>query len=150
MSPLCENFLSIDQLDQMEPFYPLKVYVCKNCFLVQLSEYVTPENIFSEYAYFSSYSDTWLKHCKNYTELMIERFHLTSRSKVVEIGSNDGYLLQYFIQRGIPTLGVEPAKNVAKVAVEKGIPTISDFFGMNLAQTLEQQGGADLLLGNNV
>jgi hypothetical protein len=135
----------------MEPFYPLKVYVCNNCFLVQLEEYVSPENIFTEYAYFSSYSDSWLEHSKNYTELMIEKFHLTPKNKVIELASNDGYLLQYFVSKGIPSLGVEPAKNVAKVAVEKGIPTIVDFFGVNLARSMLQEGqSADLLLGNNV
>lgn len=151
MSPLCESFLLADQLNQMEPFYPLKVYVCGKCFLVQLPEYVKPESIFTEYAYFSSYSDSWLMHCRKYTESMIERFHLNSKHRVVELGSNDGYLLQYFAQEGIPTLGVEPAKNIAKVAAAKGIPTVSEFFGLNLASTLFQEGkAADLLLGNNV
>jgi SAM-dependent methyltransferase len=151
MSPLCESFLPADQLNQMEPFYPLKVYVCEKCYLVQLPEYVRPESIFTEYAYFSSFSDSWLAHCKKYTELMIERFQLTSKHLVVELGSNDGYLLQYFAHRGIPTLGVEPARNIAKVAVEKGIPTVSEFFGQKLAGTLSQEGkGADLLLWNNV
>jgi len=151
MSPLCESFLLPDQLNQMEPFYPLKVYVCNNCFLVQLEEYVSPENIFTEYAYFSSYSDSWLQHARNYTELMIEKFHLTSKNQVIELASNDGYLLQYFVEKGIPSLGVEPAKNVAKVAVEKGIPTITEFFGVKLAHEMAQSGQkADLLLGNNV
>ena len=151
MSPLCESFLPADQLNRMEPFYPLKVYVCSNCFLVQLEEYVSPEHIFTEYAYFSSYSDSWLQHARNYTDLMIERFQLTSKNQVIELASNDGYLLQYFVKRGIPSLGVEPAKNVAKVAVEKGIPTITEFFGVKLARKLAQEGqNADLLLGNNV
>lgn len=151
MSPLCERLLSSDQLNQMEAFYPLRVYVCRNCFLVQLPEYVKPESIFTEYPYFSSYSDSWLKHSEKYTESMIERFHLTSRNRVVEIGSNDGYLLQYFVQKGIPTLGVEPAKNVAKVAIEKGILTISEFFGENLAYKLSHEAiDADLIIGNNV
>lgn len=151
MSPLCESFLLPDQLNQMEPFYPLKVYVCNNCFLVQLEEFVSPENIFTEYAYFSSYSDSWLQHARNYTELMIEKFHLTSKNKVIELASNDGYLLQYFVEKGIPSLGVEPAKNVAKVALEKGIPTVMDFFGVQLARKMAHEGQkADLLLGNNV
>ena len=151
MSPLCESFLPADQLNRMEPFYPLKVYVCSNCFLVQLEEYVSPEHIFTEYAYFSSYSDSWLQHARNYTDLMIERFQLTSKNQVIELASNDGYLLQYFVKRGIPSLGVEPAKNVARVAVEKGIPTITEFFGVKLARKLAQEGqNADLLLGNNV
>jgi hypothetical protein len=119
--------------------------------LVQLEEYVSPENIFTEYAYFSSYSDSWLQHSKKYSELMIEKFHLTPENKVIELASNDGYLLQYFVEKGIPSLGVEPAKNVAKVAVEKGIPTIVDFFGVKLARSMLQEGQtADLLLGNNV
>ena len=151
MSPLCESFLPADQLNRMEPFYPLKVYVCSNCFLVQLEEYVSPEHIFTEYAYFSSYSDSWLQHARNYTDLMIERFQLTSKNQVIELASNDGYLLQYFVKRGIPSLGVEPAKNVARVAVEKGIPTITEFFGVKLARKMAQEGqNADLLLGNNV
>ena len=151
MSPLCESFLLPDQLNQMEPFYPLKVYVCNNCFLVQLEEFVSPEDIFTEYAYFSSYSDSWLQHARNYTELMIEKFHLTSKNQVIELASNDGYLLQYFVEKGIPSLGVEPAKNVAKVALEKGIPTVMDFFGVQLARKMAHEGQkADLLLGNNV
>lgn len=151
MSPLCESFLTADQLNRMEPFYPLKVYVCSECFLAQLEEYVKPEDIFTEYAYFSSYSDSWLQHAKNYTELMIERFSLSNQHQVIELASNDGYLLQYFAERGIPALGVEPAKNVAQVAVEKGIQTITEFFGVSLAKKLADDGtSADLLLGNNV
>ena len=151
MSPLCESFLLRDQLNQMEPFYPLKVYVCSNCFLVQLQEYVSPETIFTEYAYFSSYSDSWLQHAKNYTDLMIERFKLESKARVIELASNDGYLLQYFVEKGIPVLGIEPAKNVAQVAIQKGIPTITEFFGVKLARKMSQEGKkADLLLGNNV
>ncbi len=151
MSPLCERFLLRDQLNQMEPFYPLKVYVCSNCFLVQLPEYVSPEDIFTEYAYFSSYSESWLQHAKNYTESMIERFKLDSKAEVIELASNDGYLLQYFVEKGIAALGIEPAKNVARVAIEKGIPTITEFFGVKLARKMSQEGKkADLLLGNNV
>jgi hypothetical protein len=151
MSPLCESFLLPIQLNQMEPFYPLKVYVCSNCFLVQLQEYVSPEEIFTEYAYFSSYSESWLQHAKNYTESMIERFKLDSKAQVIELASNDGYLLQYFVEKGIPVLGIEPAKNVAQVAIEKGIPTLTEFFGVELARKMSQEGKkADLLLGNNV
>jgi SAM-dependent methyltransferase len=135
----------------MEPFYPLHVYVCDNCFLVQLLEYVTPEHIFTDYAYFSSYSDSWLQHAKAYTEMVSQRFGLHAQSQVVEIASNDGYLLQYFIDRRIPVLGVEPAENVAEVARKKGIPCVTKFFGTQTAQELVKSGKqADLLLGNNV
>lgn len=151
MSPLCESFLTAGQLNRMEAFYPLKVYICANCFLVQLEEYVSPDEIFTEYAYFSSYSDTWLQHAQNYTNLMIERFKLGKQHRVIEIASNDGYLLQYFVEHGIPVTGIEPAKNVAKVAVDKGITTIVDFFGVKLAEKMAGEGTkADLLLGNNV
>jgi 2-polyprenyl-3-methyl-5-hydroxy-6-metoxy-1,4-benzoquinol methylase len=151
MSPLCESYLSTDQLNQMEPFYPLHVYVCEHCFLVQLEEYVSPEHIFTEYAYFSSYADTWLRHAQNYTDLMINRFHLDTSSQVVEVASNDGYLLQYFVEKNIPALGVEPAANVAEVAVKKGIPTLVEFFGEACARKLVADGKqADVLLGNNV
>jgi hypothetical protein len=151
MSPLCESFLSSEQLNRMEPFYPLHVYVCQTCYLAQLEEYVSPEEIFNEYAYFSSYADSWLQHAKNYANLMIERFDINKDSLVVELASNDGYLLQNFVQQGVPALGIEPAKNVAKVAIEKGIPTIVEFFGEKLAKDLVAQGKkADLLLGNNV
>ena len=151
MSPLCESYLSADQLNQMEPFYPLHVYVCENCYLAQLEEYVSPESIFTEYAYFSSYADTWLQHVKNYTDQMVERFHLDKSRFVVEVASNDGYLLQYFVEKGIPVLGIEPAKNVAKVAVEKGVPTLMEFFGRECARRLAAEGKqADLIAGNNV
>jgi hypothetical protein len=151
MSPLCESFLTSAQLNQMEPFYPLHVFVCDNCFLVQLGEYVSPEKIFTEYAYFSSYANTWLDHCRDYTEQMIKRFGLNSKSFVVELASNDGYLLQYFVQKNIPVLGIEPAVNVAKVAVEKGVPTLVKFFTKELATELAAQGKqADLLAGANV
>ena len=135
----------------MEPFYPLHVYVCERCFLVQLQEYVDPDHIFREYAYFSSYSDTWLQHAKTYTDMMIERFHLSGGSHIIELASNDGYLLQYFVARGIAVLGIEPAINVAAVALEKGIPTVMQFFGVQLAHQLTNEGKrADLLIGNNV
>jgi SAM-dependent methyltransferase len=151
MSPLCESYLTPEQLNEMEPFYPLHVYVCDRCFLVQLLEYVNPQEIFSEYAYFSSYSDSWLQHAKNYTEKMIQRFGLHSSSQVVEIASNDGYLLQYFVAQKIPVLGIEPAANVANVATNKGIPTIVKFFGEETANELVAKGKqADLVLGNNV
>jgi len=151
MSPPCEAILESAQLNQMEAFYPLHVFVCDQCFLVQLQEYVTAEDIFTEYAYFSSYSDSWLAHAKTYTKLMIERFELNAKGQVVEVGSNDGYLLQYFVEAGIPVLGIEPAANVAKVATGKGIPTLVKFFGAGLAEELVQGGKqADLLLGNNV
>ena len=151
MSPLCESYLSQEQLNQMEPFYPLHVFVCEHCFLVQLEEYVSPEDIFTEYAYFSSYATTWLQHAQKYTDLVTERFILTQESFVVEVASNDGYLLQYFVQKSIPVLGIEPAKNVAKVAVEKGVPTLTEFFGVKLAEQLRAEGKmADLITGNNV
>ncbi len=151
MSPLCESYVSAERLNCMEPFYPLHVYVCGKCFLVQLEEYVRPEDIFSEYAYFSSYSDSWLQHCRKYVEAMIERFGLNSESLAVEVASNDGYLLQYFVEQGIPVLGVEPAANIAKVAWEKGVPTLVEFFGEKAARELADGGQqADLVAGNNV
>jgi SAM-dependent methyltransferase len=151
MSPLCESYVSADQLDAMEPFYPLRVFVCAHCLLVQLKEYVAPEQIFGHYAYFSSYSDSWLDHARRYTEAMIDRFGLGQRSQVVELASNDGYLLQYFVARGIRALGVEPAANVAAAAVAKGVPTVVRFFGRQTAQDLAADGThADLLVANNV
>jgi len=151
MSPLCENYLPAEQLNQMEPFFPLHVHVCHRCFLVQLPEYVSPEHIFSEYAYYSSYSDSWLQHARRYVDQMVERFGIDKRSFVIEIASNDGYLLQYLLQRGIPSLGIEPAANIAAVASEKGIPTLVRFFGLDSAQQLAAEGRqATLLLGNNV
>ncbi|MEC4819427.1 MAG: class I SAM-dependent methyltransferase [Scytonema sp. PMC 1069.18] len=151
MSPLCESYVTAEQLNQMEPFYPLHVYVCDRCFLVQLQEYVSPQDIFSHYAYFSSYSDSWLQHAKNYTEKVIDRFGLNSSSQVVEVASNDGYLLQYFVSNGIPVLGIEPAANIAEEAITKGIPTVIKFFGQNTAHELAaDKKQADLLVGNNV
>jgi hypothetical protein len=151
MSPLCESYLSVQQLNQMEPFYPLHVFVCEKCLLVQLQEYVSAESIFSEYAYFSSYSESWLAHVKQYTQRMIERFALGPTSQVVELASNDGYLLQYFVAAGIPVLGVEPAANVAAAAVKKGVPTLVTFLTRESAAELAAQGTtADLLIGNNV
>ena len=151
MSPLCETYPSAADLNRGEAYYPLHVYVCDECFLVQLDQYESPENIFSDYAYFSSYSDSWLKHCENYCDKMTERFGLGKQSFVVEVASNDGYLLQYFVKRHVPVLGIEPAANVAKVAVEKGVPTLVQFFGTQLAKELASEGRcADLVLGNNV
>jgi SAM-dependent methyltransferase len=151
MSPLCESFLSRDQLNRMEPFYPLHVWVCESCFLVQLEEYVGGAEIFSNYAYFSSFSDSWLDHCRRYVDQMITQLRLTATSEVVELASNDGYLLQFFVERGIPVLGVEPAANVAKVAEKKGVRTIVKFFGRETASELTAMGHSpDLILGNNV
>jgi SAM-dependent methyltransferase len=151
MSPLCQTHISPDQLNHMEPFYPLHAYVCKECFLVQLDEFVAPGDIFSDYAYFSSYADSWVEHARRYCDAMIERFGLGTSSQVVEIASNDGYLLQHFVRQGIPVLGVEPAANVAEVARKKGIATTVRFFGEESARTIAQETGqADLLLGNNV
>jgi SAM-dependent methyltransferase len=150
MSPLANDYLPAERVNAMEPFYPLRALVCAKCFLVQLEEFETPEQIFSDYAYFSSYSSSWLEHSRRYAEQMIERLGLDGDSQVVEIASNDGYLLQYFADREISVLGVEPAANVAKVAVEKGIPTVVEFFGEKVAGELAPQSSADLLLGNNV
>lgn len=151
MSPLCETYPSAEDLNRGEVYYPLHVFVCDRCFLVQLEEYENPENIFGDYAYFSSYSDSWLKHCETYCEKMIERFGLDQNKFVVEVASNDGYLLQYFVRRNVPVLGIEPAGNVAKVAIEKGVPSLVRFFGTELATELAAEGRcADLIAGNNV
>lgn len=151
MSPLANSYLQADQLQRMEPFYPLHAYVCHQCLLVQLEEFENPDHIFSDYAYFSSYSESYLAHAKSYTQLMIERFGFGPTSHIVEIASNDGYLLQYFQDKNIPVLGIEPAANVAEVAKEKGIPTLVKFFGIETARELvSQKKQADLLLGNNV
>ena len=151
MSPLANSYLSESQLIQMERFYPLHVYVCERCLLVQLEEFESPDHIFSDYAYFSSYSDSWLKHAKEYTEMMVRRFGLSARSHVVELASNDGYLLQYLVEKGVSVLRVEPAVNVATAAQQKGIPTIVAFFGEALArQLVSEHPRADLIVGNNV
>jgi len=151
MSPLCESYLTLDQRNRLEPFYPLHVQVCEACYLVQLEEYVSPEHIFTEYAYFSSYSDSWLKHCSNYVDRISARLGLGAKSLAVELASNDGYLLQYFVKKGIPVLGVEPAVNVAKVAEEKGVRTLVEFFGRETARQMVSDGqAADLVIGNNV
>jgi SAM-dependent methyltransferase len=151
MQPLCESFVKLEQLNQMEAFYPLHTYVCASCFLVQLEEYVAPKEIFKEYAYFSSYSDAWLTHASNYVDMITERLQLNKNSQVVEIASNDGYLLQYFVKKGIPVLGIEPAANVAKIAENKNIPTLVDFFTLEKSYDLSEKGqNADLIIGNNV
>jgi SAM-dependent methyltransferase len=150
MSPLANSFLPPERANSMEPFYPLRALVCGRCFLVQLEEFETPEQIFSDYAYFSSYSSSWLEHSRRYAEKMIERLGLGPASHVVELASNDGYLLQFFHDRQIPVLGIEPAANVAKVALQKGIPTLVEFFGRETARSLARESSADLLLGNNV
>lgn len=151
MAPLSNAYLRADQLNGMEPFYPLHAYVCEKCLLVQVEELESPQKIFGDYAYFSSFSDSWLKHAERYCEGIVERRRLTGNSKVVELASNDGYLLQYFQKKGIPVLGVEPAENVAKVAIEHGIPTEIKFFGEFTARDLLAKGhAADLMVGNNV
>jgi SAM-dependent methyltransferase len=151
MSPLCESFPSAAELNRGEVYYPLHAYVCEKCFLVQLEQYESPENIFSDYAYFSSFSDSWLKHAETYCNKMKSRLNLGETSLVVEVASNDGYLLQYFVKQNVPVLGIEPAANVAKVAVEKGVDTLVKFFGTQLARELVASGrSADLVLGNNV
>lgn len=151
MSPLCESYLTAEQLNQMEPFYPLHVWVCERCFLIQVEEYVRPEGIFTEYAYFSSYSDSWLAHAEAYADMVAVRLGLTAASRVIELGSNDGYLLQYFVAKGVPVLGVEPARNVAETAVARGVPTVPKLFGRQTARQLVAEGmQADLLIGNNV
>jgi len=151
MSPLCESYLAKAQLDRMEPFYPLHVKVCRECLLVQVGQYVKAEEIFTEYAYFSSFSTAWLKHAEQYVAMISERLGLTAQSHVIELASNDGYLLQYFVKRGVPCLGIEPAANVAKAAGEKGVETLVEFFTAELGQKLAASGkAADLVLGNNV
>lgn len=146
-SPLCESFLAADQLNQMERFYPLTVKVCETCFLMQLDSYVDREEIFSEYAYFSSYSDSYVNHAKEYVDHVISRLGLNQSSKVVELASNDGYLLRHFEAKKIPVLGIEPAANVARVAQDLGVPTLVQFFGLSLADSLDP---VDLLIANNV
>src|ERR671923_225962 len=151
MSPLCESYVPADRLGAMEPFYPLHVRICERCLLVQLEEFVAPEDIFTEYAYFSSYSDSWVAHARGYVEMAVERFGLGPDSLVVELASNDGYLLQHVIERGIPALGIEPAAKVAEAAREREIETVVEFFGRDLAARLVADGRrADLLAANNV
>jgi SAM-dependent methyltransferase len=150
MSPLANSYLPPEAANAMEPFYPLRALVCGQCFLVQLEQFETPQRIFSDYAYFSSYSSSWVEHSRRYSEQMIQRLALGEHSHVVEIASNDGYLLQFFHERQIPVLGIEPAANVAKVALQKGIPTLVEFFGVHTARSLAGESSADLLIGNNV
>ncbi len=151
ISPLSNAFLKKEMLNGVEKKFPLCVYVCDNCFLVQLPEFEKPENIFKNYAYFSSYSSTWLEHAENYVNMIIKKFNFNEKSTVIEIASNDGYLLQFFKKKNIPILGIEPAVNVAKVAKEKGIPTITKFFGVNTANELKKENKlSDLIIGNNV
>ncbi len=152
MSPLCQTQISPEQLNHMERFFPLCVYVCHECFLVQLDEFVAPDEIFSsEYPYFSSFSDSWVAHAKRYSDLVTERFSLDSSSLVMEIASNDGYLLQHFVERGIDVLGIEPTSNTAQAAIEKGVRTEICFFGTETAERIAgQYGKPQLLLGNNV
>ena len=151
VSPLSNSYLKPSDLNRMEPFYPLHVYVCKNCFLVQLEEFGSPQDIFSDYAYFSSYSESWLEHARRFAQRAVKGFNLSNQSLVVEIGSNDGYLLQYFKEQGVPVLGIEPALNVARVAKAKGIATRASFFTAALAEELSRADKkADLVVGNNV
>jgi SAM-dependent methyltransferase len=151
MSPLCESFLAADQLDAMEPFYPLKVMVCGDCFLAQLREYVSPEHIFRDYAYFSAYSDAWLDHARRYAEMTAQRFALGPGSRIIELASNDGYLLQFFVAKGFEVLGIDPAENVAKAAEERGVRTLTRFFDLDTARELAAKGiTADLVAANNV
>jgi hypothetical protein len=151
MSPLSNAFIKQERISAMERFYPLHAFVCESCFLVQLEEFESPDRIFSDYVYFSSYSESWLEHCRRYVEQMIERFGYGPSSFVVEVASNDGYLLQNFVRHKVPCLGIEPAANVAEVAVKKGIPTRAVFFGEETARALRSEGkAADLLIGNNV
>ena len=151
MSPLCESFLMPDQINQMEPYFPLHVLVCSECFLVQLQEYVKPEDIFTEYAYFSSYSTSWVEHARKYCVAIAARFGLGAKSQVFEIASNDGYLLQHFLPLGVPVTGIEPAANVAEAARKKNVPTLVEFFGLEFARRLVTEGKrADLIIGNNV
>ena len=151
MSPLANSYVSVEQIDRAESFYPLHAYVCGECFLVQLQEFESPEQIFSDYAYFSSYSDSWVAHCRQYVEQMVARYGLGSEQLVIEVASNDGYLLKFFKEKGVPVLGIEPAANVARAAQDLGIETLVEFFNPTLAETLVRRGiQADLLLGNNV
>src|SRR5262245_38996634 len=152
MSPLCQRHVRPSELGQLERFYPLLAFVCERCFLVQLEEIVAPDEIFdAEYAYFSSYSDSWLDHARRYSEAMCERFQLGAASHIVEIASNDGYLLQWFKHKGLRVLGIEPTANTAAAAERKGIPSLVRFFGRDTARhVVESQGPADLLIGNNV
>jgi len=151
MSPLCQKHVNPDELNCMERFYPLKVWVCRNCWLVQLEEYVAPKELFEHYEYLSSYSTSWVEHARKYAELMTARLGLGAQSRVVEIASNDGYLLQHFVAKGIPVLGIEPAANVAELANSRGVRSVAKFFGVRTAEEVAGDfGRADLIVGNNV
>ncbi len=151
MSPLCESFLSTQAANAMEPFFPLHAFVCGECFLAQVPEFVAPDRIFRDYAYFSSYSQAWLDHARHYTEMAVERFQLGRNSQIVELASNDGYLLQFFVEKGYTVLGIDPAENVAKAAAARGVPTLTRFFNRDTARELAANGlSADLVIGNNV
>jgi 2-polyprenyl-3-methyl-5-hydroxy-6-metoxy-1,4-benzoquinol methylase len=151
VQPPCNSIVSEERFNEAEQFYPLHAMVCDKCFLVQLETDVSPDSIYTEYSYFSSFSDSWLEHARNYVEMISARLSLNAQSRVIELASNDGYLLQYFIKKGIPAYGIDPAENVAKVAIEKGVPTIVAFFGVETARKLASEGKqADLILGNNV
>jgi SAM-dependent methyltransferase len=151
VQPPANYYLRPADLGRAEPFYPLHAFVCESCLLVQIEEVQSPQQLFSDYAYFSSYSDSWLRHAEQYVAAMVQRFGFGASSHVIEVASNDGYLLQYFAKRGVPVLGIEPAANVAKVAEAKGIPSLVRFFGVETASGLAVEGKqADLLIGNNV
>jgi hypothetical protein len=150
VAPIANDLLTEDQLGQMEPFYPLRALVCEHCFLVQVGEFESPSAIFSEYSYFSSFSTSWLAHCEAYVESIVPRLGLGPQHTIVEVASNDGYLLQFFHERGLSVLGIEPAENVAQEAIVKGIPTVVRFFGTEVAEDLARTSSADLLIGNNV
>ena len=151
MSPLSNSYVPLDRARQMEPFYPLHAWVCERCWLVQLESFESPQHIFGDYAYFSSFSDSWLAHARQYASKMRDRLGLGAQSQVTEIASNDGYLLQYFVEAGIPVLGIEPAANVAKAAEARGVRSRVEFFGAALGAALRDEGlAADLLVGNNV
>jgi hypothetical protein len=151
MSPLCESFLRADQIRQMEPFFPLRVFACERCYLVQLEAFVPPDEIFAEYAYYSAYSTAWVEHARQYVEMISNRLSLGADDLVVELASNDGYLLQHFVGTDIQILGIDPAANVADAAEARGVPTLVEFFGREAAQRLVDEGKrASLILGNNV
>jgi C-methyltransferase C-terminal domain/Putative zinc binding domain/Methyltransferase domain len=151
MSPLCESFLSADQTRQMEPFFPLRIFACERCYLVQLETFVCPDEIFTEYAYYSAYSTAWVEHARHYVEMIRKRLGLGADDLVVELASNDGYLLQHFVGTDIQILGIDPAANVAEAAEERGVPTLVDFFGRAAAERLVDEGKrASLIVGNNV
>lgn len=151
LSPLCNNNVKAEDVDSVQEFFPLHVFVCEKCLLVQLKEYVSPNKIFDEYTYFSSYSKSWLNHAKNYADKISEELNLNENSLVVELASNDGYLLQNFKDKNIPVLGIEPAQNVARAAIEKGIRTHNDYFSVKCSNLIKKQyGKPDLIVGNNV